>query len=195
MKKFQIIPLVFGMFLLTAVAGCSSANAASIASTTTSSLSSDSDNSTTSTSAVNQDLSSAKAVIEQDSTSSVAAAEIFNLNTASAADFLTIPSVGDRMVREFQEYRPYSSILQFRREIGKYISDEEVAAYEQYVYVPISVNDSDAATLLQISGLDEAGAAAVIANRPYVSDQASLDSLAQYISSDQLEIARSLLAQ
>jgi DNA uptake protein ComE-like DNA-binding protein len=195
MKKFQIIPLVFGMFLLTAVAGCSSANAASIASTTTSSLSSDSDNSTTSTSAVNQDLSSAKAVIEQDSTSSVAAAEIFNLNTASAADFLTIPSVGDRMVREFQEYRPYSSILQFRREIGKYISDEEVAAYEQYVYVPISVNDSDAATLLQISGLDEAGAAAVIANRPYVSDQAFLDSLAQYISSDQLEIARSLLAQ
>jgi DNA uptake protein ComE-like DNA-binding protein len=45
----------------------------------------------------------------------------FNLNTASEADFLTIPNVGNRMVREFMEYRPYTSIGQFRREIGKYV--------------------------------------------------------------------------
>ena len=45
-----------------------------------------------------------------------------NINTASQADFLgTIPGSGNRMVHEFEEYRPYKSILQFRKEIGKYV--------------------------------------------------------------------------
>lgn len=37
------------------------------------------------------------------------------------------------MVRKFEEYRPYVSIQQFRREIGKYVDEAMVAAYEQYV--------------------------------------------------------------
>ena len=42
-----------------------------------------------------------------------------NLNTASANDFLAnIPGLGNRMVHEFEEYRPYRSIQQFRREMG-----------------------------------------------------------------------------
>jgi DNA uptake protein ComE-like DNA-binding protein len=56
-----------------------------------------------------------------------------NLNTASADDFLTIPGMSNRMVHEFEEYRPYSSIEQFRREIGKYVDDTEVARLESYV--------------------------------------------------------------
>ena len=60
-----------------------------------------------------------------------------NLNTAAADEFLSVPGVGARMVREFMEYRPYASILQFRREIGKYIDAEQVAAYEVSVYVPV----------------------------------------------------------
>ena len=47
------------------------------------------------------------------------------------------------------EYRPYVSIRHFRREIGKYVSDEQVAAYEQYVYVPVDPNSADAETLMQ----------------------------------------------
>jgi DNA uptake protein ComE-like DNA-binding protein len=71
-----------------------------------------------------------------------------NLNTANGDDFLAaIPGLGDRMVREFQEYRPYISIQQFRREIGKYVDDAQVAEYEKYVYVPIAINDSDSETL------------------------------------------------
>ena len=42
----------------------------------------------------------------------------------------TIPDFGNRMVREFFEYQPYVSIQQFRREIGKYVDDEQVASYE-----------------------------------------------------------------
>ena len=56
-----------------------------------------------------------------------------NLNTASDADILTIPGLGNRMLGEFKEYRPYRSMAQFRREIGKYVNDKEVARLERYV--------------------------------------------------------------
>ena len=57
------------------------------------------------------------------------------LNTASDADLLTIPGLGPRMLGEFKEYRPYKAIEVFRREIGKYVSKEEVARLERYVSV------------------------------------------------------------
>lgn len=56
-----------------------------------------------------------------------------NLNKAKRSDILLIPGVGGRMAHEFEEYRPYSNIEQFRREIGKYVDDAEVARLEQYV--------------------------------------------------------------
>jgi DNA uptake protein ComE-like DNA-binding protein len=56
-----------------------------------------------------------------------------NLNDAKRSDILLIPGVGGRMAHEFEEYRPYSSIEQFRREIGKYVDEAEVARLEQYV--------------------------------------------------------------
>ncbi|MEX2283909.1 MAG: hypothetical protein WEE89_15595 [Gemmatimonadota bacterium] len=58
-----------------------------------------------------------------------------DLNTASDADILTIPGLGSRMLHEFKEYRPYRSIEQFRREIGKYVSKDEVARLERYVFI------------------------------------------------------------
>ena len=39
------------------------------------------------------------------------------------------------MLREFKEYRPYKAIDQFRREIGKYVSKDEVARLERYVVI------------------------------------------------------------
>ena len=56
-----------------------------------------------------------------------------NLNTASDEDILSIPGLGRRMLHEFKEYRPYKSMEQFRREIGKYVNDREVARLERYV--------------------------------------------------------------
>ena len=58
-----------------------------------------------------------------------------DLNTASDADILTIPGLGTRMLREFKEYRPYKAMDQFRREMGKYVSKEEVARLERYVAI------------------------------------------------------------
>ena len=58
-----------------------------------------------------------------------------DLNSASADEIMLIPGVGARMRHEFEEYRPYRSIGQFRREIGKYVDDAEVARLERYVTI------------------------------------------------------------
>ena len=103
-----------------------------------------------------------------------------NLNEVTEEQLLsTIPNFPSRMVREFFEYRPYVSIQQFRREIGKYVSDEQVAAYEQFVYVPVDINNADAATIQQLPGVDAAAADALIAARPYASSDVFLAKLAE----------------
>jgi DNA uptake protein ComE-like DNA-binding protein len=124
----------------------------------------------------------------------VPAAAKLNLNTATREQFLTVPNVGDRMVREFMEYRPYRSIEQFRREIGKYVSQDQVAAYEQYVFVPVDPNQADAATLRQLPGVDANVASQLVAARPYASAEAFLTSLRQFVSADEAATARAYLA-
>ncbi len=117
-----------------------------------------------------------------------------NLNTATEAEFLTIPDVGERMAHEFDEYRPYVSIQQFRREIGKYVDEEQVAAYEEYVFVPVSPNESDEETLMQLPGVDADEASELAAARPYDSEDAFLESLAEYVSAYEVEEAEAYLA-
>jgi DNA uptake protein ComE-like DNA-binding protein len=58
-----------------------------------------------------------------------------DLNTAADQEILLIPGVGNRMLREFKEYRPYNSMDRFRREIGKYVDSTEVARLERYVTI------------------------------------------------------------
>jgi len=59
-----------------------------------------------------------------------------NLNSASRDEILLIPGVGNRMLREFLEYRPYAALAVFHREIDKYVDDTELARLEQYVSIP-----------------------------------------------------------
>ncbi|MEW5926542.1 MAG: hypothetical protein AB1941_03585 [Gemmatimonadota bacterium] len=58
-----------------------------------------------------------------------------DLNSASGEEIQLIPGVGSRMQHEFEEYRPYRDIEQFRREIGKYVDEAEVARLERYVTI------------------------------------------------------------
>ena len=58
-----------------------------------------------------------------------------NLNTASDADILSIPGAGQRMLREFKEYRPWKTKEQFEKEIGKYVGPKEVARLWRYVVI------------------------------------------------------------
>ena len=118
-----------------------------------------------------------------------------NVNTATEAQFLALPEVSARMAHEFEEYRPYASIRQFRREIGKYVDEAQVARYEQYLFVPISINECDEETLQQIPGVDEAVAAAIVAGRPYASTDAVIEALEAQVDVEAVEIARSYLAE
>lgn len=119
-----------------------------------------------------------------------------NLNTVSGDELTAvIPNFPSRMIREFQEYRPYVSIQQFRKEIGKYVGDAQVAEYEKYVYVPISFNSSDTETLQQIPGLDATEADALIAARPFATQDDFLTKLSEYISADELELAKTYLGE
>jgi DNA uptake protein ComE-like DNA-binding protein len=61
-----------------------------------------------------------------------------NLNTATDEEILLIPNLGNRMLREFKEYRPYTALAQFHREIGKYVDDKEFVRLEQYVFVLVN---------------------------------------------------------
>jgi DNA uptake protein ComE-like DNA-binding protein len=119
-----------------------------------------------------------------------------NVNTASQADLLrAIPNLGNRMVHEFEEYRPYKSIQRFRREIGKYVDQNQIAEYEKYIFVPIDENQSDAATLQQIPGLDANEAQELIAGRPHASRDAFLAKLGENVSADDLAVAKTYLSQ
>ena len=57
------------------------------------------------------------------------------LNTASDADILSIPGAGQRMVREFKEYRPWKTKEQFIKEIGKYVGAKEAERMFRYVTI------------------------------------------------------------
>lgn len=56
-----------------------------------------------------------------------------NLNTASEEEIRLIPGMTDKMVHEFEEYRPYADMGVFDREIGKYVDEAEVARFRNYV--------------------------------------------------------------
>ncbi|MCA9886059.1 MAG: hypothetical protein KC708_23960, partial [Anaerolineae bacterium] len=132
---------------------------------------------------------------ESVSQSATVTCTLLNLNTVTGDELLsTIPDFSSRMVREFQEYRPYVSIQEFEREIGKYVSEDQVTAWEAYVYVPVAHNDSDAATLQQIPGVDEALAQTLVDGRPYADQQAFLDALAASLTADQVAQAACYLA-
>ena len=73
------------------------------------------------------------------------------------------------------------------------MDDAQVAEYEKYVYVPIDINNADAATLQQIPGLDANEAAELIAARPFASNEAFLTKLATYVSADEVAVAQTYL--
>jgi DNA uptake protein ComE-like DNA-binding protein len=111
-----------------------------------------------------------------------------NLNTASRAEILLIPGMSDRMAHEFEEYRPYTSLEQFRREIGKYVPAAEVARLEQYVFVPMSLNSAPGAAFLTIPGMTDRMVHEFEEYRPYTSFEQFRRELVKYVN--QNEVAR-----
>jgi DNA uptake protein ComE-like DNA-binding protein len=123
-----------------------------------------------------------------------AAWPMFNLNSATTAQFQAVPGAGDRMTREFEEYRPYTSIGQFRGEIGKYVSPEDVGAFEAYLFVPVDPDQADADTLQQLPGVTADVANTLISGRPYASAQAFLEALGKLAPAELATAAGTFLA-
>jgi len=121
MRRFTSLPTLLSLSALVAVVACSS-NANKDADTTTAAVTD------TSVAVTEPAATSTPAVIDVEITP-------ININTATDAEILRIPGVGPRMLREFKEYRPYTSIEQFRREIGKYVDKAEVARLEKYIVI------------------------------------------------------------
>jgi DNA uptake protein ComE-like DNA-binding protein len=75
-----------------------------------------------------------------------------NLNTATRDEILLVPGAGNRMVREFAEYRPWKSWAQFDKEIGKYVGADATAKLAQYCFIPVNLNTATDADILSIPG-------------------------------------------
>ena len=111
-----------------------------------------------------------------------------NLNTATREQILLIPNAGPRMVREFQEYRPYKALAQFHREIGKYVDDTELARLEQYVFVPIDLNIASDADIQTIPGVGARMLREFKEYRPYKAMEQFRREIGKYV--DDKEVAR-----
>jgi DNA uptake protein ComE-like DNA-binding protein len=111
-----------------------------------------------------------------------------NLNTASREEILLIPGVGTRMLREFQEYKPYAALAVFHREIDKYVDDAELARLEQYVFVPLDLNKASDADLMTIPGLGNRMLREFKEYRPYDGIERFRREIGKYVSKE--EVAR-----
>ena len=123
MKGFTTLPTLLSLSAVVALAACSSD--ANKAADTTAAV----------TDTAMAAVTTASTTTTTTSDTSGAAIVPVNINTATDAEILKIPGVGPRMLREFKEYRPWTSVAQFRREIGKYVDKAEVARLEKYIVI------------------------------------------------------------
>jgi len=111
-----------------------------------------------------------------------------NLNDVTEAEVLLIPGVGNRMAHEFEEYRPYAGLAEFRREIGKYVDDDEVARLEQFVFVPLDLNSASSEDFATIPGVGPRMIHEFEEYRPYAGIEQFRREIGKYVDAD--EVAR-----
>ncbi len=111
-----------------------------------------------------------------------------NLNDVTTEEVLRIPGVGERMAHEFEEYRPYEDMDEFRHEIGKYVDDDEVERLSRYVYVPIGLNTATREQLMAVPGMTERMAHEFEEYRPYTDLDQFRREIGKYVDED--EVAR-----
>lgn len=111
-----------------------------------------------------------------------------NLNTSSREELMLIPGLSRRMAHEFEEYRPYTSLEQFRREIGKYVDEDEVARLEQYVFIPLGLNSASSSDLMTIPGMSSRMVHEFEEYRPFTSMEQFRREIGKYVDED--EVAR-----
>jgi DNA uptake protein ComE-like DNA-binding protein len=109
-----------------------------------------------------------------------------DLNKATKEEIMLIPGMTARMQHEFEEYRPYKSIDQFRREMGKYVDKNEVARYEQYVFVPINLNTASDEIIQSIPNLSARMLREFKEYRPYTSMEQFRKEMSKYVNAKEV---------
>jgi DNA uptake protein ComE-like DNA-binding protein len=110
-----------------------------------------------------------------------------NLNTATAAEILLVPGAGKRMVREFEEYRPWRSYAQFEKEIGKYVSADQVARLAQYTFIPVKLNTATDADILSIPGAGQRMVREFKEYRPWKTKEQFIKEIGKYVGAKEAE--------
>lgn len=111
-----------------------------------------------------------------------------NLNSAKEDEIMTIPGMGKRTLSEILKYRPYRTIAQFRKEIGKSVDEKEAARLEQYVFVPINLNTASDDDILTIPGMGKRMLREFKEYRPYTNMEQFRKEIGKYV--DKKEVAR-----
>ena len=111
----------------------------------------------------------------------------FNLNTTAEADFKMVPGVGDKMAHEFEEYRPYISVKQFKREIGKYVDESEVERYLNYVFVPVELNTASKDDIKALPGVGKKMTHEFEEYRPYTNLAQFRKEIGKYVDDKELK--------
>ena len=111
-----------------------------------------------------------------------------NINETAEDIFKLIPGVGDRMAHEFEEYKPYVNLNQFRKEIGKYVDEQEVARLEQYIFVPIELNTAQEDDIKNLPGVGSKMTHEFLEYRPYENMAQFNKEIGKYV--DEAELSR-----
>lgn len=111
-----------------------------------------------------------------------------NINETAEDIFKLIPGVGDRMAHEFEEYKPYVNLNQFRKEIGKYVDEQEVTRLEQYIFVPIELNTAQEDDIKNLPGVGSKMTHEFLEYRPYENMAQFNKEIGKYV--DEAELSR-----
>ena len=110
-----------------------------------------------------------------------------NLNTATREEILLIPNAGNRMTREFVEYRPWTSWAQFDKEIGKYVQADGVAKLKPYVFIPVNLNKATDDDILSIPGAGSRMVREFKEYRPWTSKAQFDKEIGKYVGAKETE--------
>lgn len=110
-----------------------------------------------------------------------------NLNTATPEEILLVPGAGKRMVREFDEYRPWKSYAQFAKEIGKYVGADGAARLAQYTFIPVRLNTASDEDILSIPGAGPRMVREFKEYRPWKTKEQFIKEIGKYVGAREAE--------
>jgi DNA uptake protein ComE-like DNA-binding protein len=111
-----------------------------------------------------------------------------NLNTGTREEILLIPGAGNRMAREFPEYRPWKTWAQFDKEISKYVGQPETDRLKQYVFIPVKLNSGTDEDIASIPGAGSRMVREFKEYRPWKTQEQFVKEIGKYV--DAKEVAR-----